>query len=778
MAMGQKTAGGGGAGKDARTEDGAGKAQAGPRPNGSHDALLLSVHARLSASHDLDEQLAELMAIITDAVDAERATLFLEDARHGELYARIAVGDLKRELRLLSNEGVAGAVFSTGHSAVVPDVTEDERFDARFDELTGFSTRSLLAVPLRDPGGTIVGVAQALNRRSGSFGEADRLLLEAIAEQAAMVLRNTLFVEQVERANRQESEFLDLVSEVSTEIQLVPLLQKIMAAVTRMLDAERSTLFLNDEKAGELYTEIGQGLGATKIRLPNDVGIAGAVFTTGETINIPYAYADLRFNPSFDKQTGFFTRSILCVPVANKDGKRIGATQVLNKRGGAFTEEDAARLKAFTAQISIGLENAKLFDDVQTMKQYNDRILASMSNGVLTFGVDGAVVTCNAAGARILRVDETAVVGRSAESLFAGENAWVHERIAAAVADGEAELAVDVALEVGEEGQRETVSVNLTALPLADGSGDPLGSMVLLEDISSEKRVRATMARYVDASVADRLLEAGAEALGGRAGVATVLFSDVRKFTPLTERLGPQAIVALLNDYFTRMVGCIEAESGLLDKYIGDAIMAVFGVPFAHEDDPDRAVRAAVAMMRALRAMNDERATREQAPLEIGIGIHTGDVFSGNIGSPRRMDFTVMGDGVNLASRLEGLTKQYAAEVLISDFTLQSLKSTFRTREVDRVIVVGRREPVSIHEVLDYHDDESFPNLLDTLYAYRNGIEFYRKHRFKDAVAAFGEALTHHPEDRLSEVYRDRCLALEADPPGEDWDGVWVARSK
>jgi adenylate cyclase len=252
----------------------------------------------------------------------------------------------------------------------------------------------------------------------------------------------------------------------------------------------------------------------------------------------------------------------------------------------------------------------------------------------------------------------------------------------------------------------------------------------------------------------------------------------VRKFTPLTERLGPQATVALLNDYFTRMVGCIEDESGLLDKYIGDAIMAVFGVPFAHEDDPDRAVRAGVAMMRALRAMNDERAARELSPLEIGIGIHSGDVFSGNIGSPRRMDFTVMGDGVNLASRLEGLTKQYAAEVLISDFTLRSLKSTFRTREVDRVIVVGRREPVSIHEVLDYHDDKSFPNLLDTLYAYRNGIEFYRQRRFKDAVADFEEALTHHPEDRLSEVYRDRCLALEADPPGEDWDGVWVARSK
>ena len=166
-----------------------------------------------------------------------------------------------------------------------------------------------------------------------------------------------------------------------------------MGAITRLLDAERSTLFLNDEKTGQLYTEIGQGLGSTKITLPNHAGIAGAVFTAGSTINIPHAYADLRFNPSFDKKTGFFTRSILCVPVRNKDGKVIGVTQVLNKRGGPFTASDEERLQAFTAQISIGLENAKLFDDVQKMKNYNESVLESMSNGVVTLDDRRVIVT-------------------------------------------------------------------------------------------------------------------------------------------------------------------------------------------------------------------------------------------------------------------------------------------------------------------------------------------------------------------------------------------------
>src|SRR6185295_19100941 len=144
----------------------------------------------------------------------------------------------------------------------------------------------------------------------------------------------------------------------------------LIGTIRIMLSAERSTLFLNDEKTNELYTEVGEGLGTTQIRFPNHIGIAGMVFKSAQSVSIPHAYADLRFNPAFDKRTGFFTRSILCTPVINKDGKTIGVTQVLNKHGGPFTDGDEARLKAFTSQIAISLENAKLFDDVQNMKNY------------------------------------------------------------------------------------------------------------------------------------------------------------------------------------------------------------------------------------------------------------------------------------------------------------------------------------------------------------------------------------------------------------------------
>lgn len=738
------------------------------------EQFMLAVHLRLSRVPSLDGQLQALMDLIVEALKSERATLFLHDPQAGELYARIAVGEAQREIRLLTGEGVAGQVFSTGQSMLVPDAYESPYFNPHVDEVTGFRTRSLACVPMRAVDGTLIGVAQALNKIDGVFGPEDLGLLETITAQASLVLRSTLLVQEVERTSRQQSSFMHLVSELSAEIQLGPLLQKIMEAVTRMLDADRATLFLNDEKTGELFSEIGQGLGAMKMRFANDLGIAGAVFRSGKSINIPHAYADLRFNPGLDRQTGYFTRSILCVPVINKSGKVIGVTQVLNKRGGAFTDDDEARLRAFTAQIAIGLENAKLFDDIQAMKQYNDSVLASMTNGVLTLDPEGRVVTCNAAGRRILQVRPDELLGMEASTFFAGPNDWVLEKLERAMASGTAETALDAALTVGEE----TAWINLTALPLTGARHEVLGSMLLIDDISRERRIKSTMSRYVDASVADRLLDSEAEVLGGQSSVVTVLFSDVRGFTPLAEQLGPQATVALLNDYFTRMVFCVEDEGGMLDKFIGDAIMAVFGVPFPHDDDPDRGVRAAIAMMRALRVFNRERSALGQPHLRIGIGLNTGDAFTGSIGSPRRMDFTVMGDGVNLASRLEGAGKFYGAPVLMSDFTLKALRGTYRTREVDRVIVRGKTEPVAIHELLEYHDEESFPHLIDVLPNFRDGLSLYRSQRWDDAVKRFERCLTLNPTDEAAARMIERCAAMAADPPGEGWDGVWTLKDK
>ena len=374
------------------------------RSKTSEAELLLNISRTIAVFETLDEILVTMFEITTRELKADRGTIFLNDPDTGELHSRVAQGNFNREIRIQNNSGVAGQVFTTGKAIIVHDAYKNPDFNRAIDESTGFITKTILCVPIRTVKGEIIGVAQALNKKKGRFTIADQKRLEAMTTQAAFAMQSIQAVERMNQFRQKETEFFDVVSDVTAEIDLGALLQKVMSEATRMLNAERATLFLNDEKTHELFSKVGLGLQAAEIRLPNHLGIAGAVFTSRETINIPFAYADLRFNPAFDKKTGFFTRSILCVPVVNKNGKVIGVTQVLNKRGGAFTNDDEARLKAFTAQISIALENAKLFDDVQNMKNYSESMLESMSNGVITMNEDGKIITCNAAGLSMLQL--------------------------------------------------------------------------------------------------------------------------------------------------------------------------------------------------------------------------------------------------------------------------------------------------------------------------------------------------------------------------------------
>jgi adenylate cyclase len=736
--------------------------------------LLLDVSERMAAFESLDDMLTVLVDMSTREMDAERGTIFLNDSDTKELYSRVAQGNFQREIRILNNTGVAGHVFTAGRGIIVHDAYANEYFNRSVDEITGFTTKNILCVPIRTLKGEIIGVAQLLNKRDGQFGKDDLALLEAMTTQASIALQSTQFVERMKKFRAQEMEFFKIVSDITAEIDLGALLNKVMSEATRMLNAERSTLFLNDEKKGELFSKVGMGLDAIVIRFPNHMGIAGAVFQSGETINIPHAYADLRFNPSFDKKTGYFTRSILCVPVINKSGKTIGVTQVLNKRGGSFTQQDESRLMAFTAQVSIALENAKLFDDIQNMKNYGESMLESMSNGVITLDEDGKIVTCNTAGFQIMKVTPADIINRSAEAFFMGTNAWVMEKIARVEDTYKPDVTMEAELEFGSE----KISANLTVLPLVNVEKKKLGTMIIIDDISAEKRMKSTMSRYMDPGLADQLLAGGEDILGGKSTAATILFSDIREFTTLTEELGAQGTVSLLNEYFTIMVDCIQKEGGMLDKFIGDAIMAAFGVPMAHDDDEDRAVRAAIAMIGALNIWNVKRLGEGKKPVRMGIGINTDTIVSGNIGSPRRMDYTLIGDGVNLASRLESLCKQYHASILISENTYRRLRGTYRIREVDSVVVKGKTETVAIYEILDYHDEKTFPNIMEVVNHFKHGLSLYRNGSWDRAIGAFEEALNLHKDEKICRMYIERCEYLKKSPPGDGWSGVWIMKTK
>ena len=749
--------------------------------------LLLSINRKIAALTGLNEILHCLIEETVSELNAERGSLFLNDPTTGELYSRVAQGELTREIRFLNTSGIAGAVYHSGIGEIIHNVNDDQRFNSSIDASTGFETRNIVCAPIKTVKQEVIGVIQILNKRKGRFTKADLATVSAITEQAAITLQNAEGDEKQAAARQKELQFLNIVSDVTAEIELDNLLQRVMTEATKMLNADRATLFLNDFKTEELFSRVAMGDGVGEIRLPNNVGIAGTVYQSKKTINIPHAYADLRFNPSFDKKTGYFTRSILCVPILNKEGLCIGCTQVLNKKGGEFTLEDESRLRAFTQQVAIALENAQLFEDVAKERIYNHSMLESMSNAVVTINEDDRIVTCNKAGLRIFKVTSNEIIGHSAEEFFSHGRKWMLEKIHQCSESRENIVLMDVTFEVGsaENDNAETISSNVSFLPLQSedpdgrmdkGSGN-LGILIVIEDISDEKRMKSTMSRYIDPGIADQLMSQGTDIMGGQETLATVLFSDVRSFTTITESLGAQGTVALLNEYFDIMVEAITEQGGMVDKFIGDAIMAGFGIPFVNDDDEDRGVRAGINMIKRLWEWNVQRENEGKMPVDMGLGLNTDKVVSGNIGSSKRMDYTMIGDGVNLAARLESACKSYSAKILISDFTYQRLKGTYQIRYIDDVIVKGKTEPVGVREVLDFHTPQTFPNLMDNVNHFNEGRFSFKAGNWDKAIKSFRECLNCNPMDKLSDTYIERCTIMKKKKP-KDWDGVWVMTSK
>ena len=577
------------------------------------------------------------------------------------------------------------------------------------------------------------------------------------------------------RGLRDEVRMLEVTRDLAGELQLDALMERILSAASDLLDAERATLFVHDPKTDELCSRYAAGIGTAIIRIPSTAGIAGRVFTSGIPENIPDAYAEPSFDKAVDASTGYHTRNILCMPIINKSGTHIGVTEVLNKRGlGSFTAHDQSQLEAFTAQIAVLLENAQLFDEVLSAKNYIENILRSTSNGIVTVDKDGVVVTANDATLSILKMPGESVVGVSVAEIFNADNAWVTSAVGRVASTGQRDLSVDASLRLpaGE------FSVNMTAQPLFDPTGECIGSMLVFEDISEEHRVRTTMARYMSKEVVDQLLVSGESVLGGTTQTVSILFSDIRNFTTLSEGLGARDTVNLLNDYFAEMVGVVIQNGGILDKYIGDAIMALFGAPFGKPDDADRALAVANGMLIALRELNRKFRDQGRPTLKIGVGVATGEVVVGNIGSPLRMEYTVIGDKVNIASRLEGANKYYGTGILMDDATVASLNTNTLLREIDLLRVKGKDRPVAVYEALTHHDAQTFPMMMEVLDAFNRGLLSYRAGDWQRAMVLFEAALRLHPGDGPSAIYLERCRIYRDNPPPPNWGGVWVLTDK
>lgn len=298
-----------------------------------------------------------------------------------------------------------------------------------------------------------------------------------------------------------------------------------------------------------------------------------------------------------------------------------------------------------------------------------------------------------------------------------------------------------------------------------------------LTEERKKKELKGTFQKYVSPAIVDEVLKDPENIqLGGRKERMTVLFSDIRGFTTISEALDPQALSDLLNSYLTPMTDLVFENRGTLDKYMGDAVMAFFGAPISYPDHAKMGVKCALEMLEKLWELQEEYRKQGLPEIDVGIGLNTGEMSVGNMGSETVRSYTVMGDAVNLGARLEGINKQYGTRIIISEFTYEDVKNDFICREIDWVKVKGKLEPVKIYEVAGFLDLEE--NKKKCVKIFKEGFQLYHDQDFTGALKKFEEALSIDAEDGPSKLYVERTNNYLLTPPPENWDGVFTMTTK
>ena len=294
-----------------------------------------------------------------------------------------------------------------------------------------------------------------------------------------------------------------------------------------------------------------------------------------------------------------------------------------------------------------------------------------------------------------------------------------------------------------------------------------------------KRQIRRIFSHYVSGSVVDMMLKNPEKVkLGGERKICTALFSDIAGFTTLSEQLDPEELVTLLNEYLTEMTRLIIQNRGMLDKYEGDAIMAIFGAPIEIAEHPELACRSALLMQKRLKELRALWKERGKPALHARIGINTGEMVVGNMGSETRFDYTAIGDAVNLASRLEGANKMYGTEVMIGEQTQGLIRDKFFTRPLDLLRVKGKKKPVKVYELIAFRDTNLSTEFKEMLLQYKKGFENYLMRNWEFAANHFRQALQIKSDDGPSRLYLLRCQEFMKNPPGDDWDGVFVMKTK
>ncbi len=708
---------------------------------------------------------------VSKALRAERSTVYLLNEEQQTLDSVVSEGIRNDLISMPVTEGIAGMVAQTKRAQLVNDVRENDYFNAYYDSITGFNTRKAICVPILSGPDTVIGVLQSLNKKEGDFTHEDITLLQGFAEAFALAIKNEALYQSTEAVKNDIATLLKVSSSINSELDLNNLIELIIRKATEITQSDRSSFFLLDRETNTLWTKFGLGLGSKTIKTRK--GLANYVAQTEQPIIENSPYENPHFDPTVDLNTGYKTNSIISVPVFNATRELIGVIQSMNKCNGRFTQKDLFILNGFATQISIAVQNSTLFEEVSNIKNYLDVLFENLDNGILTIGRNGVIKTVNKRFCDILGTQPEALVGVNYKALQGKEFHFLSYS--------------DHTFQFGErllQQNIETISLegrklvlHFHALPMKDKDGKNIGVINVIHDVTAEERVRENLTRYLPAHVVEEIIHKDdLSVFNGKYIRSSILFSDIRNFTSITEKLEAIETVNLLNYYFDVMVSSILKFDGVLDKLIGDAIMATFGVPFSRGRDALHAAQTALEMIENLCEVNANISLHTM--LNIGIGIATGEVIAGNIGSQKRFDYTVIGDSVNLAARLEGLTKFYGIPILVCEQTYQEIADQYICREVDSIRAKGKKEPVTVYTVVTPTDQPLSKRTRVFLDLYHDGLHYYRDKQFLKAIRSLKSALLLCSTDHPSRILLERSKQLYYSPPVIEWSGVWTFTEK
>lgn len=528
----------------------------------------------------------------------------------------------------------------------------------------------------------------------------------AQTQQAFRGIRKS--IEALEDERQSFHALVTTVRIINSSLERGRVLDTAMDTIIALTGAERGFLMLREDD-GRLRIQVARDWERTTVdssELAVSQTVINRVVTEGMPILTTNAQEDPRFSGQ-DSIMAFALRSIMCVPLVLKQ-KLIGVIYVDNRiRENIFTSIDLNALQAFANMAAVAIENARLFDslrrmldEVTALKNLMDSVFQSMTAGLLTIDIDNTILLANPAAGSILHCDHDSLAGKNLMDALPFLHAQLSPFLLKTFEERNALTGLEIQLRVHEERDQY---LRLSISPLFSQDHKVQGMALLLEDETETQRLQAQR-RLFERMVAPaviRQINPDALNLAGRRVVLTTLFADVRGFSSFSESNPPEHLFAVLNAHLRIAVDEILREEGTIDKFQGDAIMAWFNAPLSQGDHPVRAIRAALGIMRGLDAYHQTDQMQEK--LMMGIGIHTGEAALGLVGTEKRMEYTAIGDSVNIAKRLQ--ENALPGQILISDRLFRLVKDEIMVKRLDTAQLKGRQHPVDVYEVVGLKND-------------------------------------------------------------------------